>query len=257
MSFLNIFEKPCLIGAHRGERKHYPENTLCALEAAVGRCDFIEVDTQLSKDGVAIIIHDATLTRKTNAQELFPKRAPFRVCDFTFDELASLDYGSHFNKQYAPLLTLQECLKFVKEKQIYLNLEIKDIHHYFQDTQVIETVLKEIDHAEVEELLLLSSFRHSYLKRLGALPTAALVEGEHPKNLLSYLKNLEVDAYNFNNELVDTKTLHMLKEAGFFVNIYTINNFSRAKELFKMGVNGIFTDDLDKMAPKRFRDANI
>jgi glycerophosphoryl diester phosphodiesterase len=38
----------------------------------------------------------------------------------------------------------------------------------------------------------------------------------------------------------------MLREAGFFVGVYTVNDEKRAKELFDMGVNCIFSDSLEK-----------
>lgn len=51
--------------AHRGDHRHAPENTLAAFVAAmrVAACDGIEFDVQLSRDGVPIVLHDATLAR--------------------------------------------------------------------------------------------------------------------------------------------------------------------------------------------------
>jgi glycerophosphoryl diester phosphodiesterase len=54
-----------------------------------------------------------------------------------------------------------------------------------------------------------------------------------------------VDAYHLNAELVDEKTVTDLREAGFFVNVYTVNDPVRKKELFDMGVNGVFSDFLE------------
>jgi glycerophosphoryl diester phosphodiesterase len=51
--------------AHRGDHAHAPENTLSAFEAAIARpgCDGAEFDVRLSADGVAVVLHDATLAR--------------------------------------------------------------------------------------------------------------------------------------------------------------------------------------------------
>ncbi|MHB8458529.1 MAG: glycerophosphodiester phosphodiesterase [Candidatus Limnocylindrales bacterium] len=51
--------------AHRGDHRHAPENTLAAFEAAmrVPSCDGLEFDVQLSRDGIAIVLHDETLER--------------------------------------------------------------------------------------------------------------------------------------------------------------------------------------------------
>lgn len=259
MNFLDLFEKKSLIGAHRGDRVHCAENTLSALEGAKNRCDFIEIDTQLSKDGIAIIMHDATLERTTNVTKLkeFAHKKPFRVCDFTLKELEKLDYGTWFKGVSEPLLTLHQALKFIKQNRLFLNLEIKDMYNTFEDTQVIQTLMQEIHKTDTHQQLLISSFRHQYLKLCKPLPTAALVENKHPHNLVHYLKNLKVDAYHFNKELVCDTNIKHLRESGFFINIYTLNDPNEAKELFSMGVNGIFTDDLDKMASKRYDDANL
>lgn len=58
---------PLLI-AHRGYPRHYPENTLESLRAAlsVGAC-CVEIDVQLSADGTPVLLHDATLNRTSDA----------------------------------------------------------------------------------------------------------------------------------------------------------------------------------------------
>lgn len=252
MNFLKLLNNIGLIAAHRGARSIAPENTLLALKRSVGRCDFIEVDVQLSHDKVAVIMHDDTLERTTNVKEVsaFMSKKPYKVKDFTFSELSTLDYGSWFNEEYEPLLTLSCALKFIKDNQLYMNVEIKDMHDSFSDEMVVSIVIKEILDKDVANQVLLSSFRHEYLpiaKELAPnIATAVLVENKHPKNLIEYLKDLHVDAYNLNDELVDKQTIIKLREAGFFVNVYTVNDKRRANELFKMGVNGVFSDSLQK-----------
>jgi glycerophosphoryl diester phosphodiesterase len=54
-----------LLLAHRGDHARAPENTLAAFAAAVARpgCDGVEFDVRASADGVAVVLHDATLAR--------------------------------------------------------------------------------------------------------------------------------------------------------------------------------------------------
>ena len=50
--------------AHRGYPRHYPENTLIGLEAAMAAgARFVEVDVQLSRDRVPVLFHDRDLKR--------------------------------------------------------------------------------------------------------------------------------------------------------------------------------------------------
>ncbi|MEK6660098.1 MAG: glycerophosphodiester phosphodiesterase family protein [Campylobacterota bacterium] len=255
MKFLELLNHIGLIAAHRGARSISPENTLLALKKSIGKCDFIEIDVQFSREGVAVAMHDDTLERTTDIAKIdsFVSKKPYRVCDFTIDELRELDYGSWFYKDKnhkEPLLTLRDALEFIKENNIFLNIEIKDIHGIFSDEEVVDTVLKEIKKSDAGESVLLSSFRHEYLKiikeKAPNILTAALVDGKHPHKLIEYLRELKVNGYNLNNELVDRQTVEMLREAGFFVGVYTVNDSKRAKELFSMGVNCIFSDSLNK-----------
>ncbi len=259
MNFTELLKKPNLIAAHRGASALYPENTMLALRKSVGHCDFIEVDVALSSDGLPFIIHDETLERTTDVSELdvFKHKKPYRVYDFTFEELKSLDFGSWFYKgkkglnTYEPILSLRDTLEFIKEKELFINIEIKDMNRHFSDEKVVNRVLQEIKEFEVQSQVMISSFRHAYLplckKIAPMIPTAAIIEDNHPPHLIEYLKELGVDAYHFNKEIVDEKIVKELKNAGFFIGIYVVNTKQKANQLFKMGINAIFSDIITKM----------
>ena len=75
--------------AHRGGAKLAPENTLAAFDRGMREgSDGIECDVHLSRDGVPVVIHDATLDRTTDASGPVSAR--------TADELARVDAGYHF-----------------------------------------------------------------------------------------------------------------------------------------------------------------
>lgn len=76
--------------AHRGASAYAPENTLAAFELAerMGVVD-VELDTQLTTDGVVAICHDGTLARYGHGQR--------RVEEMSWAELAALDMGSWFS----------------------------------------------------------------------------------------------------------------------------------------------------------------
>lgn len=248
MNFLKLFNSPGLIAAHRGARSLSPENTLSALKKSIGHCDFIEIDVQLSSDSVPIIMHDDTLERTTNIKEIdmYKTREPYNVSAFTFEELSTLDYGSWFNKEYEPILSFSDTLDFIKDNKQYMNVEIKDMYGTFSDEEVVSIIVKEIVDRNLQGQVLISSFRHEYLplckKYMPNVTTAALVEDKQPNDLINYLKELKADAYNLDDELVDEFTVSKLREAGFYVGVYTVNDPLRAQELFDMGVNAVFSD---------------
>lgn len=250
MNFLKLFNKPNLIAAHRGARSEKPENTLAALSSSVGRCDFMEIDVQLSKDLIPVIMHDSTLSRTSNVSKLerFDDRRPWRVCDFSLKELQELDFGSWFNDKYEPMLSLEKALLFAKEEDIFLNVEIKDMSNDFTNEHVTQIIMDMIKKTKTQDLVLLSSFYHPYLlmcKDISAeVPTAALQMYVHPSRLIEYLMELKVNAYHPEDNLADKEVIAKLREAGFFVNIFTVNKINRQNELFSWGVNGVFTDFL-------------
>ena len=58
------------IFAHRGASGYAPENTLEAFALAITQgADGIELDVQLTKDGIPVVIHDETIDRVTEANK--------------------------------------------------------------------------------------------------------------------------------------------------------------------------------------------
>ena len=87
--------------AHRGASYDAPEETIPAYTLArdLG-ADYLELDVQRTRDGVLIALHDDTLQRTTNIDQVFPKRAKDPLNTFTLAEIKQLDAGSWFNKAY-------------------------------------------------------------------------------------------------------------------------------------------------------------
>ena len=85
-----VFSRNTRYYAHRGlfdNSGSFPENSAGAFKKAVNAGYGIELDVQMSKDGVPVVIHDFTLER--------PAGKPGRVADYTFDELKSFSlFGS-------------------------------------------------------------------------------------------------------------------------------------------------------------------
>jgi len=75
--------------AHRGGAALRPENTIASFDYGLSLgADGLELDVHLSRDGVVVVHHDATLERTTSGRG--------KIADFTADELARLDAGHWF-----------------------------------------------------------------------------------------------------------------------------------------------------------------
>ncbi|ONK15157.1 glycerophosphodiester phosphodiesterase family protein [Streptomyces sp. MP131-18] len=117
-----------LVVAHRGASGHAPENTLAAADAAAALdTTWVETDVQRTADGELVLVHDTTLARTTDVEEVFPGRAPWNVADFTAAEIARLDAGSWFGEEFAgePVPTLAQFLDRLTRNDQRLLLEIK------------------------------------------------------------------------------------------------------------------------------------
>ncbi len=86
-------KKPVQIAFHRGASWHAPENTLPAIQKAIGLgADYVEVDIRTSKDGQFFLLHDGQLGRTTNGH------GPLK--DLTAAELTKLDAGIWFGRPF-------------------------------------------------------------------------------------------------------------------------------------------------------------
>jgi len=257
--------KQALIAAHRGHRAIRPENTMSAFETALGDCDFIELDVGFSKDGVAVIIHDDSCKRTSNIELFEEFKNKSNVNDLTYDELLQLDFGSWFIKEdpfesiknnvvsideirTQQIPTLKQVLQFCKKHALLVNVEIKDLSKTQFHKTAVHDIIEIILNEKIEDLVLISSFNHDYLKEAKQIAPyiqrAALQEKKHPKNLIKYLKKLDVVAYNSEDEIITQEVVQSLKEANIFVNVYTVNSKKRKEELYDLGVDAIFTDCL-------------
>jgi glycerophosphoryl diester phosphodiesterase len=119
--------------AHRGASGYAPENTLAAVDkAAELGIAWVENDVQRTKDGELVVLHDDSLQRTTDAEEVYPGRAPWKVRDFTAAEIARLDAGSWFGAAYtgARVPTLRQYVHRVDLHHQKLLLEIKNPELY-------------------------------------------------------------------------------------------------------------------------------
>ena len=138
-------ERPVNI-AHRGASAYAPEHTIAAYELALDMgADYVEQDLQLTKDGVLVCLHDATLERTTNVEDIFPGRSvavaskqgtkhTWPVSDFTVSEIRQLDAGSWFSSKFIgeKIPTFQEVIDRVQrdERNVGLYFETKNPEEY-------------------------------------------------------------------------------------------------------------------------------
>lgn len=248
---------------HRGAKAYVPEETLPSFELAQNLgADYIEMDLHLTRDGHLITMHDDTLERTTNVEELYPDRNPWNVEDFTLEEIKKLDAGSWFNKEHPvyaksshvdlKIPTLNQVLnKFGKSVNYYIETKSPDRYPGIEQT-LIETLnnynmLVDNDrytHGKV----ILQSFDEDSLKRLfnlnSNIPLIKLGETTLNDERIEELKQY-ADGVGPNYEDIDKDYVQRARKHDLLVHPYTVNNKEDMEKLLDWGVTGMFTNKPD------------
>ena len=126
---------PQLVG-HRGYPRHYPENTLIGIEAAVAAgARFVEVDVQISRDRVPVLFHDRGLKRICGVDG--------RIQDYRYDELWAFrasepeKFGDRFNDVH--ITRLAELGHFLQRRQdvtAFIELKRSSLEHFGVETML-------------------------------------------------------------------------------------------------------------------------
>ncbi|AQU78433.1 glycerophosphodiester phosphodiesterase [Planococcus faecalis] len=240
--------------AHRGASGYAPEHTLVSYELGEDlHGDYIEIDLQMTKDGVLIAMHDEKVDRTTNGTGY--------VKDMTLAEIKQLDAGSWFNEAYPE-----------QAKAEYVGLKVPTLEEVFQEfgrgaRYYIETKAPEVYPGMEEELLrvltkykmigqnapsskfLVQSFSQESLLKMHALnPKVPLVQ------LLSYSgpatitdeQIAEIKEYAIgvgpSFKRIDRAYVEKVRENDLLIHPYTVNTKEDMERLLDWGVTGMFTN---------------
>ncbi|WP_326683636.1 glycerophosphodiester phosphodiesterase family protein [Streptomyces microflavus] len=244
-----------VVVAHRGASGYAPENTLAAVDAAKAlSVDWVENDVQRTKDGVLVVLHDTDLKRTTDVEEVFPDRAPWAVKDFTAAEVAKLDAGSWFGKQFAGarVPTLTQFVNRLERNRQKLLLEIKSPSTYPGIERDILRVLRKegwLDRAHVRDRLVIQSFGAAGIKEVHAL-RPDIITGFLGTPAVADLPSYAAFADQINPSYATigaeyVAAVQRLKGPHgkrLRVNTWTVNDAAKAVKARAYGVDGIITN---------------
>ena len=233
---------PSIIG-HRGAYNSAPENTLISFrKAAQLGAKWIEIDVRLSSDKIPVVFHDNEVDRTTNGQ------GP--VDNYTLESLQELDAGSHYHTHFSgeKVPTMLQAITLCIELNLGLNIEIKP--NFGQATETVTAILAAINpfQEQLRGNVLFSSFNLLCLKELINLspewPRALLVNDLN-NDWLTNTKALGCYALNPSYEcLASIQNVKSILASGLRIIPFTVNQISIAKNLLRLGVHSIITDDL-------------
>ena len=172
-----------LVIAHRGASGLAPENTLAAFSLAIALgADGVEMDVQMSRDGLPVVIRDTRVNRTTNTKG--------SVSRLTLDQLQRLDGGAWFERRLSrrprvramvgrisaesgaavprysgePVPSLEDVLSLLKSaelERIYIELKGSPLNQQ----ALLESILTLVRKHGVDRSVTLLSFDHAIIRR--------------------------------------------------------------------------------------------
>lgn len=224
--------------AHRGASGSAPENTLSAIAlAATEGAQAVEIDVNISSDGVPYVHHDNRLERCTSGAGLLHE-SDSRVLD-------TLCAGAgHAGYEEEPLPRLEAVISLVLRRCMALNLEIKPPEGRAEiTTEAILAVLARCWPKSAS--LVLSSFDHAALVHAMELAPdipRALLTGPIPADWQKAMQSVGASNLHCSVKGFDAEAALALQSAGHGVYCYTANDDAVAMRLLDDGADGVFSD---------------
>jgi glycerophosphoryl diester phosphodiesterase len=283
-------QTPWLI-AHRGASAYAPENTVPALRLAAEQgANFVEFDLQLTKDRQIVLLHDTSLERTTDVEEVFPDR--FRsigqgaqatrrwpLADFTLAEVKRLDAGAWFDAKFrgTRIPTFGETIDAMRGRSgLFIEIKSPDLYEGIERLILSELEAKGLARpgADPRTPVLLQSFSESSLRVFAAtlgtkLPIHFLVGARDAAPWLTPegLAKIKTFATGLSPEKVivaqQPETMARARQMGLLVTPYTFRasavtgypdvRAEMAHYLQNLGVDGVITDNPDQMPPAQAR----
>lgn len=190
----------------------------------------IELDVH-SVDRQLVVIHDESVDRTSNGSGV--------LHELSFETLRQLDFGDG-----ATIPTLVEVIQATPTR-VLINVELKGQHTGKPVAQLIPNypshkfMVSSFDRHELKEFK--EEFGTEFnaeIALLGVRLTAKLMEEAHQMN---------VRTLNVSSKFLKRKQLILALQSGFRINVFTVNSATRARQLRKDGVAGVFTDDPAKL----------
>ena len=238
-----------LIFAHRGSSGTHPENTMEAFKAALeAGAEGIELDVQLTKDLIPVVIHDETLERTTNGSGW--------VRDHTLAQLQQLDAGSWFSPNFTgvKIPTLNDVLEWLVKTPLHLNIELKNgVVRYPGIEKIIVDLLNGFD---LLDRIIISSFNHYSLVEVHNLNPSietAILFMEALYEPWNYANSVGAQGLHCYLPVAVPEYVAAASKAGMPLRIFTVNENEQIMSLLQSNCAAIFTDWPEKAVNFRIK----
>ncbi|RXZ76712.1 glycerophosphodiester phosphodiesterase [Paenibacillaceae bacterium] len=226
-----------MIAAHRGDKLQAPENSLSAVRSAIEKnVDAVEIDVQLTKDGVVVLNHDYMLTRVAGVSK--------RVSDMNYAEIAQLDIGYLYSDEFVGerIPTLAQVMEEAKDR-VKLLIEIKP---YGDGEELARKVVELIEAYDMADVSYIQSFDNPVLRVVRSLNDEIKI-GQILYFAAGDLSTLDVDFYTIEQTMLSKKLIDEAHLNGREVWVWTVNIERNLREVLKYNIDGIITNYPEKV----------
>lgn len=219
--------KPLII-AHRGASAEKPENTLAAFRRALALgVDGLELDVQVTRDGVPVVFHDDSLRRLTGT--------PGRLTARSWRELQQLRVGGT-----EPIPRLADVLALVRGRAV-VQIELKR-------GTTVAPVIRAIRRARATGWVVLASFEAGLIRAARRLapeiPRMLIAEGRGLEKLLAAMPALGAAGLSLHHHALRRRaTVERIHRHGGTVWCWTVNTAPAMRRLAARGVDAILSDN--------------
>lgn len=215
---------------HRGAKGHLAENTLESIQKALEiGVDAIEIDVHKCASGELWVIHDFTLDRTTDGSGEIAKRPAELIKKLRIE-----------GRYKIPLLT--EVLDLIEGKCM-INIELKGLNTAEPVCKIVKDKIKSGSWQYSD--FIISSFQKNELfetrKLDSEIPIAVLSKASVPE-AIELGKKLKAVAIHPSLGIITRDNTKLSQEAGFKVNVWTVNEREDIRRMIDFGVDGIISD---------------
>jgi glycerophosphoryl diester phosphodiesterase len=226
-----------LVFAHRGGSALAPENTMDAFANGISLgADGIELDVHLSRDGVVVVHHDATVDRTTAGRGA--------VAALTVADLARLDVPA-----------LGDVLARFRDPRVIIELKVNSV-------ELAAAVVDVVRRADAVDRVCLGSFGLRVLRAARAIEPALATSAAReevrwalyrswvgwPSRRASYA-GFQVPEWAGTTRIVSKGFVEAAHRAGHGVQVWTVDREDDARRLLGWGVDALITDRPDALVP--------